>query len=100
MNEVDFMAFNLIYGYKKIEPKRFNPEIMTEKLAPYHIPCVPILDDEFQLPNTIDEMVKYAEGDSVIDGDYREGVVLRTADGVNSFKAVSNFYLCSKYGNN
>ena len=45
-------------------------------------------------------MVAYADGDSVIDGDYREGVVLRTYDGVNSFKAVSNTYLLSKFGSN
>ena len=74
---------------------------MTEILTnTYNIPCVPILDEHFKLPNSIDEMVAYADGDSVIDGDYREGVVLRTTDGVNSFKAVSNYYLTSKYGNN
>ena len=48
------------------------------------------------LVTTPDEMIAYADGASVIDGDYREGVVLRTADGVNSFKAVSNTYLLKK----
>ena len=100
MNNVDFKAFNLIFGYKNGTVKRFNPKEMTEILDLYNIPCVPILDEHFKLPNSIDEMVAYADGDSVIDGDYREGVVLRTADGVNSFKAVSNYYLTSKYGNN
>ena len=100
MNNVDFKAFNLIFGYKNGTVKRFNPKEMTEILDLYNIPCVPILDEHFKLPSSIDEMVAYADGDSVIDGDYREGVVLRTADGVNSFKAVSNYYLTSKYGNN
>lgn len=100
MDEVDFKAFNLIYGDKEFGAKRLNPREMTDKLSQYDIPCVPILDEHFKLPNSIDEMVAYADGDSVIDGDYREGVVLRTADGVNSFKAVSNYYLTSKYGNN
>ena len=100
MDNVDFMAFNLIFGFKDGTTQRLNPREMTDRLDMYEIPCVPILDEHFKLPNTIDEMVAYAEGDSKIDGDYREGVVLRTADGVNSFKAVSNFYLCSKYGNN
>ena len=98
MDNVDFKAFNLIFGYKDGTTKRLNPREMTEILTnTYNIPCVPILDEHFKLPNSIDEMVAYADGDSVIDGDYREGVVLRTADGVNSFKAVSNYYLCSKY---
>lgn len=101
MDNVDFKAFNLIFGYKDGTTKRLNPKEMTEILTnTYNIPCVPILDEHFKLPNSIDEMVAYADGDSVIDGDYREGVVLRTADGVNSFKAVSNYYLTSKYGNN
>ena len=101
MESVDFKAFNLIFGYKDGTTKRLNPREMTEVLTnTYNIPCVPILDEHFKLPNSIDEMVAYADGDSVIDGDYREGVVLRTADGVNSFKAVSNYYLTSKYGNN
>ena len=98
MDNVDFKAFNLIFGYKDGTTKRLNPREMTEILTnTYNIPCVPILDEHFKLPNSIDEMVAYADGNSVIDGDYREGVVLRTADGVNSFKAVSNYYLCSKY---
>ena len=47
--------------------------------------------------NTIDEMVTYADGESVVDkGTIREGVVLRTSDGVRSFKAVSNAYLIEK----
>jgi len=100
MDYVDFKAFNLIFGHKNGYVERLNPREMTDWLDRFEIPCVPILDEHFILPNTIDEMVAYAEGDSVVDGDYREGVVLRTYDGVNSFKAVSNFYLMSKYGNN
>ena len=95
MSDIDFRAFNLIYGYKD-KTIRFNPAEMTFKLTPYNIPCVPILDIDFRLPETIEEMVAYADGNSEIDGDYREGVVLRTEDGVNSFKAVSNEYLLKK----
>ena len=99
MDTIDFKAFNLIFGFSDGTTQRMNPREMTDRLDRFGIPCVPILDEHFKLPKTIDEMVKYAEGDSVVDGDYREGVVLRTYDGVNSFKAVSNFYLTSKYGN-
>lgn len=100
MNDIDFKVFNLILGYKNGEVKRLNPKDMTEFLAIYALPCVPIVAEHFTLPNSIDEMVAYADGNSVVDGDYREGVVLRTYDGVNSFKAVSNTYLLSKFGNN
>ena len=96
MKDIDFVAFNLIYGYKDEKVERLNSIKMNEKLAQYNIPCVPILDENFKLPNTIDEMIAYADGNSKIDGEYREGVVLRTQDGVNSFKAVSNEYLLKK----
>ena len=96
MKDRDFMAFNLIYGFKSGKVVRLNPREMTSVLSIYDIPCVPIVEDNFILPQTIDEMIKYADGNSKIDGDYREGVVLRTEDGVNSFKAVSNTYLLKK----
>lgn len=88
----DFMAFNLIYG-KGTEKVRYNPCEMTYILQVYGIPCVPILDIDFKLPQTIDEMIAYADGNSEIDGGMREGVVLRTTDGVQSFKSVSNDFL-------
>ena len=97
MNNIDFKAFNLIFGYKDGTTRRLNPREMTNILVnTYNIPCVPILDEHFKLPNSIDEMIAYADGKSKIDGEYREGVVLRTSDGVNSFKAVSNEYLLKK----
>ena len=98
MNDIDLRVFNLIFGYTDGTVQRLNPREMTDWLDRFALPCVPILDENFHLPNTIDEMVEYADGDSVIDGDYREGVVLRSADGVNSFKAVSNTYLLHKWG--
>ena len=91
------MAFNLIFGDKEFGPHRMNPRQMTNILSKHNIPCVPILDEHFILPDTIDEMVAYADGISVVDpNSIREGVVLRTEDGVNSFKAVSNNYLIEK----
>lgn len=89
----DFMAFNLIFGYKDGTTRRFNPYKMRELLEEeYGIPCVPILD-EITLPETMDEMIAYADGNSVVDGEMREGVVLRTLDGAESFKSVSNEFL-------
>lgn len=96
MDNIDFMAFNLIYGDKEFGAKRLNPREMADTLSKYNIPCVPILDEHFKLLDTIDEMIEYADGNSIIDGDYREGIVLRTYDATDSFKAVSNTYLINK----
>lgn len=59
---------------------------------------VPVLDREFELPATCDELLQYAEGKSEIDNLPREGVVLRSMDGKRSFKAVSNSFLVKYHG--
>lgn len=94
MNYHDFMAFNLIFGYKNGEVQRFNPLEMSTILAWYDIPCVPVVHDCYVLPITCQELLDYAADDmSRIDGGMREGIVLRTKDGKQSFKAVSNEFL-------
>lgn len=93
MDDHDFMAFNLIIGFKGGLTKRFNPREMTDILERYNIPCVPIVSEHFILPDTVDELLKMATGKSAIDGGMREGLVFRSYDGANSFKAVSNEFL-------
>lgn len=94
MNYHDFMAFNLIFGYKNGEVQRFNPLEMSTILTWYDIPCVPVVHDCYVLPTTCQELLDYAADDiSRIDGGMREGIVLRTKDGKQSFKAVSNEFL-------
>ena len=85
-----FMAFNFITSDKG----RFNTLKMRELLEDYYrIPCVPIVDTKFILPDTVDELLTYATNKSLIDGDMREGIVFRSEDGTQSFKAVSNEFL-------
>lgn len=91
--EHKFMAFNLIYGFKTGRVVRYNPIMMTAILEKYGIPCVPILDKSFHLPDTCDELLQMAEGKSEIDGLPREGIVFRDSQGERSFKAVSNSFL-------
>jgi len=46
------------------------------------------------LPETVEDMLKYAEGKSVLNANTeREGVVVRSMDGTISFKAISNKFL-------
>ena len=59
-----------------------------------NVECVPFIDPEYELPETCDELLEYAESElSRIDHSMREGVVLRSVEGRNSFKAVSNKFL-------
>lgn len=90
--------FNVIYKLKGEVPVRLNPFQMdnyirninmTLDTALVTVPIVGIIG----LPNTCEELLLKAEGPSQIDGKPREGIVLRSEDGVNSFKAVSNSYL-------
>ena len=98
LNEHRFMAFNLIIGYKDGSVKRFNPKEMTEILTGFDIPCVPIVDEHFKIPETCDDLLALAGGPSKVDGEMREGLVFRSYDGTKSFKAVDNNFLL-KYHN-
>lgn len=89
MKEHNFMAFNLIMSHTG----RWNTKEMEAELLKYGVPSVPIIDEHFILPDTVDELLTYATGSSVIDGGMREGIVFRYKDGTKSFKAVSNEFL-------
>ena len=93
----DFMAFNLIFGDANGVPTRKNPMDMSSILSSYKIPCVPFFDP-IELPDTCDEILALAGGESAIDGLPREGLVFRTLDGCRSFKAVDNGFLLKYHG--
>ena len=93
LNEHRFMAFNLIYGNDINNQERQDAISMKALLTDLDIPTVPILETKFKIPKTCDELLEYAAGKSRIDGELREGIVLRTWDGKNSFKAVDNDFL-------
>lgn len=93
LKERDFMAFNVILGYEDGHTERLNPVAMKELMDEFGIPSVPIVDEHFKIPATCDELLQIATGVSEVDGGMREGLVFRSADGVKSFKAVSNEFL-------
>lgn len=98
LTDHDFMAFNVIVKYEGKAPRRLNPREMTDLLADYGVPCVPIVDEHFVMPDTVDELLAIATDASKVDGGMREGLVFRSVDGAKSFKAVSNEFLM-KYHN-
>ena len=89
MNNKELRIFNVIYPSGRlgsIEAK----EICDKN----NLLFVPILDVNYILPDTVDEMLKYATAKSTINPNVlREGVVIRSMDGKYSFKAVSPEYL-------
>ena len=90
----DFMGFNLIFS----DRGRLNSADAATIMRSYGIPWVPILNEHFVLPDTVEELLDYATDKSLLDGGMREGVVFRSPDGQRSFKAVSNEFLL-KYHN-
>ena len=98
MKDHDLAVFNFIVGGKDGSIKRYNPIDMKNVMDKYNIPCVPIVDEHFVLPDTIEELLEIATGKSAVDGGMREGLVFRSSDGSKSFKAVSNEFLM-KYHN-
>jgi RNA ligase (TIGR02306 family) len=58
---------------------------------------VPVLDEDFTLPSTIEGMLNYAEDKSKLNSQFdREGVVVRSHDKTVSFKAISNKFLLNE----
>lgn len=58
---------------------------------------VPILDMYFKLPDTIDEIIKYADAKSKLNPNFdREGIVVRSLDRTISFKVISNKFLLNE----
>lgn len=99
MKDHDMAVFNLIFGFKDGSKIRFNPMEMTGKLREYNIPCVPIINTAYILPDTIEELREYVDSEpSAIDGQMKEGIVFRSLDGERSFKCVSPNFLM-KYHN-
>lgn len=91
----DFWLFDI---YDIDNGRYFTPverQIFAEK---YEIKHVPVLFNDFEFPEemTIDEVLKFAEGKSVLNPKTeREGLVFKNMnkDRINSFKAISNNYL-------
>ena len=88
-DERRFAGFNFVDSVNS----RWNSVDAKALAEKYDIPWVPILDENFKMPETVDELLEMATGESVIDGLPREGFVFRSKDGKKSFKAVSNEFL-------
>lgn len=96
MKDHDFAAFNLVFSTKG----RVGTMEMINTLSQYNVPCVPVIEEKMNINQfeNVDAILNYAEGNSKIDNQPREGIVFRSTDGTKSFKAVSNSFLLKYHG--
>ena len=89
LEDIDLFIFNII-----LPCGRFGNKEMVELCYRYGLTTVPMISYDYILPDTVDELLEYATGPSMINPNIkREGIVIRTQDGSKSFKAVSPEYL-------
>ena len=87
-NEPELYVFNLIY------PEGRRPSVQAKGLLETRgLDFVPIITDKFVLPETVEGMLEAAHGESALGHTIREGLVVRSEDGKQSFKAVDPEFL-------
>lgn len=90
LTEHRFAGFNFITS----KEGRWDSVKAAELMTQYNIPWVPILNKEYILPDTIEELRAYVHSESsTIDGIIKEGIVFRSQDGAVSFKCVDPKFL-------
>ncbi len=89
LDENKLFVFNLV-----VNGKRMGTVEMNEFCKENNLTAVPIIDEAYELPHTMEEMKLEADGFSAINPKVkREGFVYRSLDGSQSFKNVSREYL-------
>lgn len=88
VSEPDLYCFNLIYPTGKV------PCIEAETMVAEHgLKWAPLVSAAIVLPDTVNEMLDYATGESALYPTLREGIVVRNYEHNISFKAVSPDFL-------
>jgi RNA ligase (TIGR02306 family) len=86
-----FNVFNIDNG------KYLDFDEFFEITSSIGISTVPILETNFTLPGTIENLLSYADGKSFLNSSFdREGVVIRSLDREISFKVISNRFLLNE----
>ena len=88
VTEPDLLVFNLIYPTGRIGTLK-----ASEICHDVGLNFVPIVLNNYILPDTVDEVLAFAHGDSRLGNTIREGLVIRSLDGKTSFKAVDPLFL-------
>jgi len=89
VKKFEFFAFNLILPSGKIYWER-----MDFNMRRYGIKSVPLLDMAYRLPETVEDIVKFSIGKSMLKPDaWREGIVVRNYNKGISFKVINPEFL-------
>jgi len=86
--EPELYVFNLLYPDGR-RPSTFAKGLLETRGLDF----VPIVDEKFALPETVEKMLELAHGESALGNTLREGLVVRSQDGRKSFKAVDPEFL-------
>ena len=84
----DLYVFNVIFPDRRLDSVKAQAVVEM-----FGLKFVPIINDHYILPDTVNEVLDYATGQSAIGDTLREGLVIRSYDGGVSFKAVSPQFL-------
>lgn len=83
-----------LYVFNLITPTGRAGSVKAKNiLEPFGFNFVPIVNENYTLPDTVEEMLAEAHGQSVLGDTLREGLVVRSKDGTISFKAVDPEFL-------
>lgn len=85
--EADLYVFNVIYPNGRMGTVNASELCREEGLKFVPIVC------SYTLPDTVDEILAFAHGQSALGNTIREGIVVRSIDGKTSFKAVDPLFL-------
>lgn len=88
VQEPDLFVFNLILPTGRLGSLDAKKIVET-----WGLKFVPIINESAVLPVSVQGMLTYAHGESALGNTIREGLVCRTQDGRQSFKAVDPLFL-------
>lgn len=88
VKEPDLYVFNLLYPTGRVA----SP-VAKSIIENHGMKFVPIIDTGVTLPDTVNACLEYAHGQSALGDTLREGIVFRSQDGKQSFKAVDPLFL-------
>jgi len=88
VTEPDLYVFNVLYP-----TGRLGSQLGKSMMEQHGLKFVPIVGTAVFLPDTVNEVLEMAHGDSALGNTIREGIVFRSQDGKQSFKAVDPIFL-------
>jgi len=83
LKEREFRAFNVVVDGKKLNS--LEGRDLLQNVANW----VPVISEQYVLPDNIPALLEYANGKSVLYDTLREGIVIRDAENTVSFKVIS-----------